>query len=241
MKNKTLAIILLCAVIVLPILFFAIDFGSVNFNLNIQKYHSEKDGGLIFDFYGSFGSVNKVKVSDESGKVCSLSVRFDSKLLKECEDAVLVCDFTEDGRDVILVLSGIDEDGDIHRAPFVRTDKSYSKIDGMVASNAEITADGIICEERIFKYMVETRDDYEVPYEVWSKHTEYSFRGGTLIPINALYVTYYSDTHIYCVGEWEYNETYGELMCLDEDWLEAQAYAKIYAELAKKFKITLPD
>ncbi len=241
MKNKTLAIIILCAIIVLPLLFLLIDFSSVNFSLNIQKYHSENDGGLIFDFYGSFGSIHKLKISDENGKICSLSVRLDSKALEKCEDAVLVCDFTEEGRDVLLVLSEIDEDGDIHRMPFVRAGSAYSKADDTDIVNAQITGDGIICEERIFKYIVETRDDYEVPYEVWAKHTEYEFFDGTLLPRRALYVTYYSETRIYCVGEWEYNETYGELMCLEEDWLEPNEYSNIYAELAGRFKIDLPD
>ncbi len=241
MKNKALAVIVLCAVIVLPLLFLLIDFGSINFSLNIKKYRSENVDKLTFDFYGSFGSVHKLRISDENGTLCSLSVRIDAEQLEECENPVLIFSLMENGQDALLVLSSADEDGDIHRTPFVRNGNSYASLSDIDAVNARIENNRIICEERIFKYRAETRDDYEVPYEVWAKHTEYILTDGTLIPERALYVTYYSDSHIYCIGNWEYNANYGELMSTDENWLSPEKYAQIYGELSQKFEIELPE
>ncbi len=240
MRNKTRAIIVLSAIIVLPLLFILLDLGSANFNISIKKYRSASVGSLDFDFYGSFGSIHKVKVSNENGKICSLSVKIDAKELSECDSPVLIYTLS-DTCDVLLIFSKTDDDGDVHRTPFVRSGNKYSAVDVIDMPNAALDGEKIICEESIFKYRAEPRSDYEVPYEKWAKHTEYVYAGGKLIPESALYVTYYSDTHIYCVGTWKYSEKLGALMSTDEDWLSPEKYSAVYSELEKKFKIALPE
>ncbi len=241
MKNKTLAIIVLCAIIILPLIILLVDFGSINFSLNLKKYLSVSEGEYTFDFYGSFGRVNKMTVRGASGKLCSLPMQIDSDSLSECDDPILICDFSENGSDLLLVFSSLDSDGDIHRTPFVRRDEAFEQISDADIVNPKIQNEVIICEEYIFEYVATAEEDGDIPYEIWSKRTEYVYENGTLHPSNALYVTYYSYTDIYCVGAWEYNSEYSELMSTDEDWLSAEQYSKVYGDLDDIFEIDIPD
>ncbi len=241
MKKKNIAIVLLCAVILAPAVFLLLDFAIGSFSLNFQKIHTFTADKLTFEFYGSFESVGKLKIREGGKNICTLYLSADADTYKKNADAVILADINSDGDDDLLVLTELDSDGDAHRIPYLYSEGKYKRMGNMTLSNPRMEKGILICEERTFGYLAETREDYTVPYNIESKKTEYTYSEWNIIPKNALYVTYYSESQIYCVGRWEYNENLGELMSTSEDWLDAKEYKEAREELAKEFKISLPE
>ncbi len=241
MKKKNIALIVLCILILLPLLFLVVDFGSFNFSLNFQKYHSFEQENLTFDFYGSFGTVRKLKVSEEGSKLCSLKISANSDIFDQDEPAVTLCDINMDGMSDLLVLSAIDDDdSDAHRALFVRKDDTFHRAQDIDVVNAEVSEGMLIGEERIFEHTAQTVEEHDVPYLISLVRTEYEYFDGGVIPARATELTYYSETQIYCLATWEYSDEYDELMSVDEDWLYPSQLATVYDELDELFKIELP-
>ncbi len=240
MKKKTLSIILLCAVIFIPLIILAVDLGSMDFSLNFQKYHSYSADGLTFDFYGSFGNVRKLKVSDDGGKLCSLEISADANVYGSGENAVELCDVNSDGKHDLLVLRSIDEDGDVHRSLFLYSSSDYRYMSDVDAVNFREDGGSLICEERTFKYLAQTVEEYTVPYERSWVSTEYKYSDGSVIPNRTYKLSYYSETQIYCFSEWQYDADLCEQVSVSEDWMDEQEYKKKYQNIDELFQIALP-
>ena len=240
MKKKNISIVILCALIFIPLILLAFDFGSVNFSLNFKKYHSFEADELTFDFYGSFGSVRKVVISDSSGKLESLKISANADIYNDELSPVELYDVNGDQKNDLLILCSIDEDGDVHRALFLYSPTSYRYMSDVDAVNPREENGVLVCEDKQFKYLAETVEEYTVPYELsWIK-TIYEYSEGAVIPTRSYKLSYYSETQMYCLGEWEYDFELCELISLNEDWMDEQEYKNKYQNIDELFQIALP-
>ena len=239
MKKKNIALVILCAIILLPILVLAVDFGSVDISLNFIKYHSFEADGLSFDFYGSFGNVHKVKISENGKKICSLEVCADADIFDGEKDAVELCDVNSDGKSDLLILCAIDEDTDVHRKLFLYSSDSYRHISDVDVVNFREDGPTLVCEDRQFRYMAETVEEYTVPYERSCVRTEYEYSEGTVRAERKYVLSYYSETFMYCFGVWEYNSELDELVSVSEDWMDESEYLQKYDSISESFDMVL--
>ncbi|MBQ8817297.1 MAG: hypothetical protein IJZ83_01865 [Clostridia bacterium] len=240
MKTKNIALIILAAVIIIPLALILFDFGSLDFSFNFKKYHTCEVDGREFEFYGSFGRIGKIKVSDDNGKICSLSFSADADIFKRNIPAVETFDINSDGNDDILVLCGIDEENDVHRSLFIATASDYNAMGDTDIVNFRIEDDLLISEDGGVEYLAETVEKYVVPNRKHVTRRDYKYYDGEIIIAREYSLSYYSETDIYCHGYWEYDEDSESLLCVDEDWLLPDEYEKERENLQKLFKIQLP-
>ena len=240
MRSKNLALVFLAAIIVIPLIIIMIDYTSIDFSFNLVKYHSAEADGKTFSFYGSFGTVGKIKVSDKNGKLCAIRFSADADIFKEDIPAIEVCDVNGDEKNDLLILKDIDEEGDVHRTLFIAEDSGFTKITDADIANFKLCENTVISEEITLEYMAQTVEEYIVPYKRSAVRKEYKYSDGELYVYCEYSLSYYSETDVYCHAYWEYNSDIDELDCVFEDWLSPEQYAQSKQDIQKSFDITLP-
>ena len=240
MKAKYIPLIVLSAVMLTALAILLFDFGSIDISLNFTKYHTATADGKEFSFYGSFGRVGKVTVREDGKKLCSLEIDADADIYAEDLSAIELCDVNEDGKTDLLIAYAKDEDNDVHRHLFLARNDEYTLAKDVDAVNFTEENGTIISEEQKITYLAETVEEYTVPYEDAVSRTVYEYYDGKVIPITMLKVSYYSESDIYCIGSWEYDEENERLISMSEDWLTPEEYSKVYDEIDKIFEVELP-
>lgn len=240
MKSKYIPIIFLAAVMLIAVSLLLVDFGSVDVSLNFQKYHTATADGKEFNFYGSFGRVGKITVRKNGKKLCSLKIDADADIYTDALCAVEVCDVNGDEKNDLLIAYAKDEDKDVHRLLFLAKNDEYILAKDVDAVNFAEENGAIISEEQKITYLAETVEEYTVPYEKYVSRTVYEYHEGKVIPISMLKVSYYSESNIYCIGSWEYDEYTEKLVSMSEDWLSAEEYSEVYDKIDGIFDVELP-
>lgn len=239
MKSKYIPIVALFLAVVATLCVLLLDFGKLNLNFNLTKYHIAQADSKEFVFYGSFGKVGKVTVNENSKKLCSFDFSADADVYDGIS-AVEISDVNSDGRNDILVAFKKDSDGDVHRRLLLATKSGYSFVRDVDIVNFKDGNGFLISEEQDFKYLAETKEEYTVPYEKNVSRTVYEYFEDTVIPRSKITVSYYSESLIYCVCVYEYDENYGELMSVSEDWMTQSEYYDEYDALDEIFEVELP-
>ena len=240
MKLKHIPLIALLLVVVTVISILVFKPADIDLELNVKKYHTAEADGKEFIFYGSFGKVGSLTVKENGKKIAKLDVEADADIYGEELSAVEVCDINADGKNDLLVAVAVDGDGDVHRSLFLAVNDTYSLIKDVDAVNFFSENGKLVCEEKIFKYMAETVEEYTVPYENSVCRTIYEYFDGKVIASSKTVVSYYSESDIYCVGLWVYDATAEELFPVSEDWLTPKEYAAAYSKLDQIFVKELP-
>ena len=239
MKSKYIPIFALFLAVIAILCVLLFDFGKLDLNLNLTKYHVAEADGKEFIFYGSFGKVGKVTVKENSKKICSFELSADADIYDGIS-AVEISDVDRDGKNDILVAFKKDADGDVHRRLLLASKGGYSFVRDVDVVNFRDGDGTVISEEQSFKYLAETKEEYTVPYERTVSRTVYEYFEDTVIPRSRITVSYYSESLIYCVGVFEYDENYGELMSVSEDWITRSEYDDAYEALDEIFEVELP-
>lgn len=240
MKTKNLALILLIAAVFAVVAVLSFDAFAPDFSLNMKKYHSETLENMQVSFHGSFGKINMVKIKPDGEKSSKVKLEGDAAALeKNGVAAVEVCDLNGDGVRDLLLLTRIDNDGDVHRALSLSTGDGYVLAEGVDAVNARIENGILIAEEKNKLFI--TEEDDAAPYEQSSVKYEYQYVDGSVILTRKTVITYYSDSDIYCLGIWEHDQKYDELTVKSEDWLSVAEYTRDKQAIADMFFVDIPE
>ena len=241
MKSKHFVFIILSAAVLACVLMLTVDFSDIDLHLSVKKYHTCTADGREFRFYGSFDKIYKVSVYEDGDKLCSLKIEADADAFADgTGNAVELCDINADGENDILVLCAVDEDEDEHRRLFIRTGERQSAVNDTDIVNYRFENGTLISQTRELQYLAETVEEYTVPYEKYSERCEYEYYDGEIIPVGRMRVSYYSESDIYCIGQWEYDREAHESVCISEDWLVPSEYQKVYSEIRELFEVELP-
>lgn len=240
MKLKYIPLVALFLFVVAVVAVLVFKPADMELELNVKKYHTAQADGKEFIFYGSFGKVGSVTVKENGKKIAKLDVNADADIYGEDFSAVEICDINADGKNDLLVANSQDEDGDVHRSLFLAADGSYSLVKDVDAVNSILENGKLVCEEKTFKYLAQTVEEYTVPYENSVRRTIYEFYDGGVIASSRTVVSYYSESDIYCVGLWVYDADAKELLTVSEDWLSPKEYSAVYSQLDEIFIKELP-
>lgn len=240
MKSKYIPILALALSVIVVLCILIFDFKKLDLNLNLTKYHVAEADGKEFIFYGSFGKVRKVTVKENSQKLFSFQFSADADVYADGISAVEIFDVNYDGNNDILVAFKQDSDGDVHRRLLLASKNDYTFVRDVDVINFSDEGGKLISEEQSFKYLAQTREEYTVPYEMTVSKTVYEYFEDTVIPRSKITVSYYSESLIYCVAVFEYDEYYEELISASEDWLSQEEYNNAYETLDEIFSVDLP-
>ena len=240
MKSKYIPILARALAVITLLCVLLFDFEKLDLNLNLTKYHVAEADGKEFIFYGSFGKIGKVTVRENSKKLYSFKFSADADVYEDGISAVEIFDVNSDGNNDILVAFNVDSDGDVHRRLLLSSKSGYTFVQDVDVINFSDEGGKLISEEQSFKYLAQTREEYTVPYEMTVSKTVCEYSDDTVIPRSKITVSYYSESLIYCVAVFEYDEYYEELMSVSEDWLSQEEYNDAYEALDEIFSVDLP-
>ena len=242
MKTKNIAIVLLAAAVLAVFALLFLNVSDMDMRLSLKKYHTVSLENMQVSFHGSFGKVNTVKIKPDGERTVKLKLDCDAGALETAgAEAVELCDINGDGARDLLLLTSVDTDGDTHRALALSGSEGYTLAEGVDAVNFRMEEGILIAEERLSEIITEDVKDDTAPYEESSIKYEYQYMEGRVILARKTVITYYSESDIYCFGIWAYNDKYGELTALSEDWLSAEEYGELKAEIDSVFTVEIPQ
>ncbi len=241
MKNKNIAFILLCVAMVAVIIAAVISSTGLKIELNLRKYHSFEVEGMDFSFYGGGGEVRRVKVRQNGKKLITLTLEADAETFGREESAVVTCEINGDGVPELLILTALDDDGDIHRALFLSSPDGYQRAEGVDAVNHSVANGCIISEERLVTYLAEDEGHGEPPSRWETVRREYVVLDeNKAVEASRRCVAYFTETDIYLVGSYQYSESYGECVPISEKWLYPDEYSELREQLSVEFELDIP-
>jgi len=241
MKNKNIAFVLLCVAMIAVIIAAVISSTGIKLELNLRKYHTFEAEDMEFSFYGGGGEVRRVKVKQNGQKLCDLTLEADAEAFKSVESAVVICEMNNDGRPDLLILTALDDDGDVHRALFLSASDGYQRAEGVDAVNHSVADGVIISEEKLVTYLSEDEGHGEPPSRRETVRREYAvIDENKVVEVNRRNVAYFTETDIYLVGYYQYSETYGECVPISEKWLYPEEYSEVRKQLENEFELDIP-
>ncbi len=232
-------IVLICAAALAVLLF-----GIFDVRLNIKKYHEFSADSLTFSLYGSFGDVNKVKITENGETVVSLQFRAKAQTFEKLDQGndsfAKTADINSDGYQDLLLLSDIEEDSDKRYLLFLGiASGGFQEASEGELVNFHIKENGAIySEEHIFTPLASTPD---APFERAVTCTEFRWIDSKLTPYLVHSITYYSANDIYCHSVSRYNESTKALSYVDDDWLSPDQYRAEKNNLSAYFTTFLPE
>ena len=224
MKKKNLILILLStitAVCMLATLIITV----FNIKFNIVSYHSFEQNGYSFNFKGSFDTVRKVIIKENSKKLCSLPFNSSPEVFNnDFGFSAKFIDVNNDSASDLILPSAVDEDGDIHYSVYLSDAEHgfFFHEDLVDLSNLSIEEETgfILTDETSKEILAEGTKSSPEFYVLRHKITRYTFEGEKLLALEERAITYYSENDYYCYSIYKHDDAFGGLKYQDEKWFD---------------------
>ena len=226
MKKKNIILIILCAITAVCML-SALIINIFNIKFNLISYHSFEQDGYSFTFKGSFNTVRKLVVKQDSKKLCSLP--FDAVpdvFDNEFGFSAKFIDVNGDSASDLILPSAVDEDGDIHYSLYLADSENgfiFSEdLTDLSNISVEEATGFILTNDQTKEILAEATDSSPEFYILRHKIARHTFRDGKLLTLEERAITYYSENDYYCYSVYKHDDAFGGLKYQDEKWFEPE-------------------
>lgn len=225
-KNKNVILIILYSITAFCILGMLI-INIFNIKFNIISYHSFEKDGYSFNFKGSFNTVRKVIIKEDSKRLCALPYSASTDIFEsEFGFSAKFVDANNDSISDLILPNSIDEDGDIHYSLYLGDKENGFAFSEDLADLSNISIEEetglILTEETSKEILAEGTKSSPEFYVLRHEITRCTIDDGKLLKLETRAIIYYSENDYYCYSVYKHDDDFGGLKYQDEKWFDPE-------------------